>query len=80
MDIKIYTTPTCAYCKMAKAYFKSQNWPYEELDVSENADNRQEMIKMTGQMGVPTIVINDKIIVGFNKNAIDQAMIEKIKK
>lgn len=59
---------------MSKEYFKSKGLEYEEYDVSQDAAKRQEMIKMTGQLGVPTIVINGKIITGFNKQAIDDAL------
>ncbi len=69
--VKIYTTPTCVYCKMAKEYFKSNNIEYIELNVSEDDKARAEMIDKSGQMGVPVIEIDDKIIVGFDKGALD---------
>ena len=70
--IKIYTTPTCAYCKMAKEYFKSKNLSYEEYDVSKDIPRQKEMIDKTGQFGVPVIDINGKIVIGFDKPKIDQ--------
>ena len=70
--IKIYTTPTCAYCKMAKEYFKSKNLSYEEYDVSKDIPRQKEMIEKTGQFGVPVIDINGKIVIGFDKPKIDQ--------
>lgn len=74
-QIKIYTTPTCAFCKMAKAYFQQKGLSYEEYDVSANAARRQEMIDKTGQLGVPTIDINGHIIIGFDKASIDAALV-----
>lgn len=59
---------------MAESYFRSKNWPYEEMDVSQNAANREEMIKLSGQLGVPVIVINGKSIIGFDRKAIDKAV------
>jgi glutaredoxin-like YruB-family protein len=74
MDIKIYSTPTCPYCKLAKQYFSSKGLSYEELDVSQNKQALAEMVKLSGQMGVPTIVINGKIIVGFEKTRIEELL------
>ena len=65
--IKIYTTPSCVYCKMAKTYFTEHNVPYEELNVANDARLQQEMIQKSGQMGVPVIDIDGKIIIGFDK-------------
>lgn len=65
--VSIYTTPTCVYCKHAKKYFNDNNIAYEEHDVAADITRRQEMIEKTGQMGVPVIMVDDNIIVGFNQ-------------
>ncbi|MDO8572938.1 MAG: glutaredoxin family protein [bacterium] len=65
--VAIYTTPTCGYCKMAKEFFKENNVAYEEYNVATDAEKRNEMVEMTGQLGVPVITIDDNAIVGFNK-------------
>lgn len=65
--VAIYTTTTCGYCKMAKEFFKQNNIPYDEYDVGSDAEKRNEMVEMTGQMGVPVITVDDNAIVGFNK-------------
>jgi len=75
--IKIYTTPTCAYCKMAKEYFKSKNLNYEEYDVSKDIPRQKEMIDKTGQFGVPVIDIDGKFVVGFDKAKINQLLGQK---
>ncbi len=75
MEIKIYSTPTCTYCKMAKSYFQQKNVTYTEIDVSKDQAKAQEMVQKSGQMGVPVIDINGKIIVGFNKAEIDKALL-----
>ena len=69
--VTVYSTPTCPYCKMAKEYLKQKGVEYEDIDVSSNRDAAQEMIDKSGQMGVPVIEINGKIIVGFDKDAIE---------
>jgi glutaredoxin 3 len=74
MKVKIYTTPTCPYCEMAKQYFRSKNIDYEEVDVSSDIEAAREMIEKTGQMGVPVIEIGDTIIIGFNRAAIERAL------
>ena len=73
-QVKIYTTSTCVYCKGAKEYFKEKGVEYEEINLSEHPDRIQEMIQASGQMGVPVILIDGKIIVGFNRGAIDEAL------
>lgn len=70
--IKIYTTPSCAYCKMAKEYFKSKGLEWEEYDVSVDIAKQKEMIDMTGQFGVPVIDIDGKIVLGFDRAKINE--------
>ena len=74
VSIKIYTTPLCAYCRMAKDYFESKKLSYEEYDVSKNITRQKEMIEKTGQFGVPVIDINSKIVIGFDKEKIDELL------
>ncbi len=72
--IKIYTTPSCVYCKMAKEYFKANNLEYSEVNVVTDDAARDEMVKKSGQLGVPVIDIDGKIFIGFNKNEIAKAV------
>lgn len=72
-NVTIYSTPTCGYCKAAKEYFKKNNIDYTEHDVANDTAKAQEMIEKSGQMGVPVILIDDELIVGF-----DQAKIAKL--
>ncbi|MDD2677948.1 MAG: glutaredoxin family protein [Candidatus Paceibacterota bacterium] len=67
MKIKIYSTPSCLWCQAAKDFFKNHNIPFEDIDVSQNEQAAQEMIEKSGQMGVPVIEIDDKIVKGFDK-------------
>lgn len=73
-QVKIYSTPTCQYCKMAKDFFKEKNVSYEEYDVATNVEKRQEMVEKSGQLGVPVIDIDGKFIIGFNRSAISEAL------
>lgn len=72
--VKIYTTPTCVYCKAAKAFFKENNVEYEEKDVSKDAEARDEMIKKSGMMAVPVIDIDGNVIVGFDKPKVEELL------
>ncbi|MFZ3020286.1 MAG: glutaredoxin domain-containing protein [Minisyncoccia bacterium] len=65
--VVIYSTPNCTYCNMAKDFFAANNVAYETIDVASDPVRRQEMIEKSGQMGVPVILIDDEMIVGFNK-------------
>jgi glutaredoxin-like YruB-family protein len=72
--IKVYTTNTCPWCVKVKNYLKSENIEFEELNVQDDMEAREEMIKKSKQMGVPVLDINDNIIIGFDKPAILQAL------
>ncbi len=74
MTIKIYTTPTCVYCKMAKEYFKSHDLQYEEYDVTKDRSKLDEMVAKSHQMGVPVIDIDGTVMVGFDRDYIEQAV------
>ena len=73
-NVTIYTTPACVYCKMAKAFFKEHNVSYTEKNVMADDKTREEMIKKSGQMGVPVIDVDGKIIVGFDKGEISKVV------
>ncbi len=74
MAITIYTTPSCGYCTVAKNYFREKKVPFTEYDVSRDQRRADEMVKKSGQMGVPVIDINGRIIVGFNKPEIERSL------
>jgi glutaredoxin-like YruB-family protein len=70
----VYSTPTCPYCKMAKEFLKEKNVAYEDVNVQADHDRAKEMIEKTGQMGVPVLDIDGKIIIGFDKEEISAAL------
>lgn len=72
--IVMYTTTHCPFCKMAKDYFNRNNVKFTEKNVENDQKAAEEMIEKSGQMGVPVIDIDGKIIVGFDKNAIEKAL------
>ncbi len=72
--VKIYSTPTCIYCQTLKQYLQENNIKFEDIDVSQNKEAREEMGKKSGEMGVPVIDINGEIVVGFDKEKIDKLL------
>ena len=72
--VLVYTTPVCPYCVKVKEYLKSNNIDIENIDVSTSQNKLQEMIDKSGQMGVPVLDIEGKIIIGFNKEEIDKTL------
>jgi len=74
MTVKVYSTPSCPYCHMAKQFLTENKVPFEDIDVAQNRTAAIEMIKKSGQMGVPVLDINGTIIVGFDIEAIKNAL------
>ncbi len=65
--VTVYSTPTCHFCNMAKEYFKANNVPFENFDVSVDPEKRREMMEISGQLGVPVITVDNDVVIGFNK-------------
>ncbi|MDP3697672.1 MAG: glutaredoxin family protein [Candidatus Taylorbacteria bacterium] len=74
LNVKVYSTPTCPWCKRAKAYLTEKKIDFESVDVSSNEAAQQEMIDKSGQMGVPVLDIDGKIVIGFDKGKIDELL------
>ena len=72
--VTIYSTPTCHFCKEAKAFFADKNISYTNYDVSIDAAKRKEMIDLTDQIGVPVIVIDGKASVGFDSDEVAEQL------
>ena len=66
-DVKIYTTPTCVYCKQSKELFQKNGIQYKELNVASDQAAREEMVNKSGQLGVPVIDIDGKIVIGYDE-------------
>ena len=65
--VKIYSTPYCTYCKLAKSFFDKHKIQYKEVDVSDDEEELQKMVEKSGQMSVPVIEIDSSILVGYNE-------------
>lgn len=71
-QIRLYTRAYCGWCQDAKAYLREQNLPFEEVDVGQDAAANDEMIRLSGQRYVPTLVVNGHVLANF-----DVAQLEK---
>ncbi|MCE1196611.1 glutathione S-transferase N-terminal domain-containing protein [bacterium] len=74
MSVTLYSTPSCVYCRMAKDYFRQSGISFTEYNVASDRAKADEMVRKSGQMGVPVIDINGSVIIGFNKPEIDRAL------
>ncbi|OGY56969.1 MAG: NrdH-redoxin [Candidatus Colwellbacteria bacterium RBG_13_48_8] len=74
MQIKIYTTPFCKHCHVARDFFHSRNISFVEVDVTQDQTALEEMMKKSHQMGVPVVDINGSVLVGFNRAKIEELL------
>jgi glutaredoxin-like YruB-family protein len=74
MSVKVYSTPSCPKCKQLKKFLSERGVEYEDINVASDPAAAQEMIEKSGQMAVPVIDINGKVIAGFNKKKVVEAL------
>jgi len=72
--IIVFSTPSCPWCNRVKRYLKEKGFRYRDIDVSKDEKAARDVVRKTGQMGVPVILINNRPIVGFNKAEIDRLL------
>lgn len=73
-NVTIYSTPSCHFCQMAKEFFKEKGIQYTEHNVLTDLERRQEMLDKSGQLGVPVIVVDDKVMIGFDQVEISELL------
>jgi len=72
--VKVYSTPTCPWCIRAKQFLQENNIVFENIDLSGNDNAVEELMRKTGQMGVPVLDIDGQVIIGFDKEKIKLAL------
>jgi glutaredoxin-like YruB-family protein len=72
--VVVFSTPTCSFCNQAKRYFREKNIRFTDVDVSRDQSAARDMMRKTGQMGVPVILINNRPIIGFDRPKINQML------
>ncbi|MBI2889059.1 MAG: NrdH-redoxin [Candidatus Liptonbacteria bacterium] len=72
--VEIYSTPSCQFCRAAKEFFKRHNVQYADYNVAEDEAKREEMVKRSGQLGVPVIFVGEEMVVGFDEPALKRLL------
>lgn len=70
----IFTTSTCSWCRRAKRYFKERGVPFKEINIERDQDAARDIVRKTGQRGVPVIKIGNSWIVGFDKVRVEKEL------
>ncbi len=70
----VFTTPSCPWCNKAKAYLRERRVPFREIDVARDAAAARDLVRRTGQMGVPVVEIDGRPVVGFDRPQIDRLL------
>lgn len=73
-EVKVYSTPVCPYCIRAKSYLEEKKINFQNIDVSTDSQGLEEMVKLSGQMGVPVIVVDGRVIVGFDRDKLEELL------
>lgn len=68
--VTLYSAPSCPYCRLTKVLLEQNGIVFQEFDVLRNQDARNDMVRLTGQMGVPVILIDGQVIIGFDEGAL----------
>jgi glutaredoxin-like YruB-family protein len=74
MAVTVYTTPSCSFCTKVKKYLKENRITFKEHNIQKDQRKAEEMVKKSGQMGVPVLDVHGKIIVGFDVPKIEKAL------
>ncbi len=70
----VFSTPACSWCRTLKQYLKKHEIRFKDIDVSRDQAAAKDMVRRTGQQGVPVTLINSRAIVGFNKTEINKLL------
>ena len=73
-QVTVYTTPTCSWCVTLKSYLNKNKIRYSEIDVSKDDSAAQEMVRRSGQQGVPQTLISGEMVIGFDKAKINRLL------
>ena len=73
-NVTVYTTPTCSWCTTVKRYLNENGIHYREIDVAADQKAAEEMVKKSGQQGVPQTDINGQVVVGYDKTKINMLL------
>jgi glutaredoxin 3 len=75
--VVLFSTPTCSWCRRAKRYFRERRIPFKEINIERDQQAARDIVRKTGQTGVPVIKIGSSWIVGFDKDRIEKELARK---
>jgi glutaredoxin 3 len=70
----VFSTPTCSWCRVVKQHLKKHNIRFKDVDISKDERAARDMVRRTGQQGVPVTLINNRPVIGFDKGKIDRLL------
>ena len=73
-SITVYSTPTCPYCRQVKDFLKEKGVDFTDHNVASDVDARNLMVQKSGQLGVPVIDVDGAVLVGFNRNRLEELL------
>lgn len=73
-QVVLFSTSTCSWCRRAKRYLRENRVRFKEVNIERDPKAAQDLLKKTGQMGVPVIKIGGRWIVGFDQPAIEKEL------
>ena len=76
MQVTVYTTPTCPYCHAVKQYLLQKHVPFVEHNVAADPQAARDMVQRTGQQGVPVTIIDNEVVIGFDRPRLDQILVQ----
>jgi glutaredoxin-like YruB-family protein len=72
--VKVYSSPTCPFCKRVKSFLDNNGIKYQDMNVSEDKSAREEMVNISHQMVVPQTVIDGQVVIGFNEKELKEKL------
>ena len=72
--LKVYSTPTCPYCNLLKNWLKENKVPFQDIDVAADNTKADEMVLISGQMGVPVVDLDGQVVVGFDRDRLKEML------
>jgi glutaredoxin-like YruB-family protein len=75
--VVLFSTSTCSWCRRAKRYFRERRVPFKEINIERDPDAARDIVRKTGQTGVPVIKIGSRWIVGFDRERIEKELARK---
>ena len=72
--VRVFSAPSCPWCARAKEYLRNKNVLFEDIDVSQDYNQAVAMVQKSGQQGVPQLWIDDDVVIGFDRDRIDNLL------